>query len=186
MPNRTRIAQDGTIIRETVDTDSAEPSLLHTNGEPQNDYRGSIDMSGTIATSQKWWQKPGSHWTVTMLVSIIISLFTFVFIAPLVFTTTGSSSFTESIINFFMMISPYVILVGGIIGQILYNVNVANKNNRGYKIKDYMLSPLISLGSVTVTGLAMTLLTLATVLLISLMVVALVLAVLMGIFSANR
>ena len=188
MPSRIRIADDGTIIRENVasvaPTEPRSPSVPDT---PIFSVRGrnDVDMSGAIAIPRPWWQKPGSHWTITMFISAIISLISFLYIAPLVFTTTGSSGFMESIINFFMIISPYVILASGIIGQILYNKKFANKYDRGYTVKDYALSPLVSSGSVVAAGVGMTLLTLAAAIIVGLLVVVLVVAILIGIFSGS-
>jgi len=187
MPNRIRIADDGTIIRGQGNTESnAGVAPAGTQTPMFRDIENnSVNMAGDIALPQLWWQKSGTHWTITMLISSAISLIAFFYIAPLVFVPTNSKGFIEGIINFFMIISPYVILVSGILGQFYYNKYFVNKYDRGYTIKDYALSPFVSSGSVVTAGTAMFLLTLIASIVIGLFVIILGVALLISIFSGS-
>ena len=189
MPSRIRIADDGTIIRETVTTVTTTESRLPNVADElpiiNNHESNDVDMSGAIVLPQAWWQTPASHWTITMAISAAISLIAFIYIAPLVFYPTGASGFFESIVNFFMIIAPYIILVSGIAGQVYYNKKFANKPDKGYTIKDYALSPFVSSGSVVTAGVGMVILTFVAAFAIAILLFILGIAILIGIVSGR-
>ncbi len=188
MANRIRIDEDGTIIRENIipvpHTEIRSSDAFEVTQISIDDGTNGVDMSGAIAMPRKWWQKPGFYWIITMIISAGISYIAFVYIVPVIFAPGNPDGFFESIINFFMIVSPYIILASGIIGQIIYNRKIANKFDRGYTPKDYILSPFIASGSIVIVGAAMFLMTLMTTLIIGLFTIIFGIAVVLSIFSS--
>lgn len=140
--------------------------------------------SGTrLERSVPWYGKSGVFWTITMLFAGAVGAGMSLYVAPLVFGTSGGGDTVEEIVNALCGVAPIIVFVGAFIGACIYNVKYTRREKDHYSGGEYILSLFSAVGGTLAVGVMMFVAVLAIYAIALIIAAVIAIAVLAGIFG---
>lgn len=166
------VAEDGSIHRHPVTL--ANNTGNHTNTYDPTSIANAQTRIEYEPIHQVSEERVAAFWIVSIIMSVLIAVGVIQGFGAELYGSDG---------GFAAMIGPFVVVVGALVGSILYGIYCAKSND--YNLWAYILSALSSVGGIIVTGITTVIVCFIVMILFYILLIGLVIAIICGIAGGS-